>query len=72
MATKIYDISDKGRKQGKTMRYEVGLFCKPINNPEHTEEIPEYTAKFKRHGDAYYYATWLANSPDATMVIIRS
>lgn len=67
---KILDISDKGRKQGKLLRYEIGYYCKP--NPEQSEESPEIVAKFKRYGDAFRFAQMIANSPDATMVLIRS
>lgn len=66
----IYDISDKGKRQGKSFRYEVGYYSKP--NPMESDEIPEIGAKFRRYGDALIYAQWLANAPDPTMVIIRS
>lgn len=71
---RIYDISDKGRKQGKAMRYEVGYFCKPIpnGNPDESLEEPEYVAKFRRYGDALTFANFVANAPDPTLVIIRS
>jgi hypothetical protein len=68
--TNIRDISDKGRKQGKSLRYEVGYYCKPC--PDTSDEQPEIIAKFKRHGDAYRFAQLVAVSPDATLVLIRS
>ena len=47
----IVDISDKGMKQGKTFRYEVGFLHTANEN-----ETPEITAKFKSYGDAYTFA----------------
>jgi hypothetical protein len=67
---RINDISDKGRKQGKTLRYEIGYYCKP--NPDTSEETPEIVAKFKRYGDALNFAITIAKSPDATLVLLRS
>lgn len=54
---KINDISDKGRKENKRLRYEVGVFHSRANQ---TEE-PEIIAKFKRHGDAWIFATHISN-----------
>ncbi len=66
----IHDISDKGRKPNKSLRYEVGYYCKP--NPHISGESPIIVAKFRCYGDAYNYAQSLSKAPDPTMVLIRS
>jgi hypothetical protein len=48
---KLTDISDKGRKQGKRLRYEV-LMCHVEDDP-----TPELVAKFRSYGDAVNFAT---------------
>ena len=68
MATRIRDISDKGRKEGRSFRYEVGVL--------HTgtvDEAPEIYAKFRSHGDATVYAERISQgSCQWEEVIIRS
>lgn len=69
---RIHDISDKGLKAGKRLRYEVGYFCTPHGVEFMLEEDITLCAKFRAYGDAYRYAESLANSPDPLMVIIRN
>ena len=58
MAGQIRDISDKGRKQTKRLKYEVGLFYAANN-----QENPDVVAKFRCYGDALLFATTLKNAP---------
>lgn len=53
---KIIDISDKGRKQSKKLKYEVGLF-----HTDNAEEAPEIVAKFRSYGDGMSFAYTIAN-----------
>jgi len=68
MTSDIRDISDKGRKQNKRLRYEV-LMCV---TPHPDEERADLIAKFRNWLDAKRFAENLATTPDATLVIIRS
>lgn len=54
----IRDISDKGRKQSKRLKYEVGIFHTQCESEE-----PEIVAKFRAYGDAYAYAMRLKEAP---------
>lgn len=54
--TAINDISDKGRKQSKRLRYEVGILHRPNDN----DEQPEIMARFSHYGDARAFAEHVA------------
>ena len=50
----IRDISDKGLKNRKGLRYEVGVSHSEL------DDTPEIVAKFKAYGDAYAFACHIA------------
>lgn len=57
MAGQIRDISDKGLKQGKKLRYEVGLFYAK------NQDEPDIVAKFRHYGDALVFADAVKKAP---------
>jgi hypothetical protein len=57
MAGQIRDISDKGRKQNKQLKYEVGLFYAA------NQENPDIVAKFRHYGDALIFANAIKAAP---------
>ena len=57
MAGKIRDISDKGLKQNKKLKYEIGLFY------AQNQDEPDIVAKFRHYGDALIFATSVKNAP---------
>jgi hypothetical protein len=63
----LIDLSDKGRKEGKKLRYEVGVFW------AQNQDEPEIVAKFRCYGDAFAFATKLQVAPVYKyQVVIRS
>ena len=67
MAGKIMDISDKGRKQGKKLRYEVGLFY------AENQTEPDIVAKFRHYGDCLIFAKAVQDAPvHYAEILVRS
>jgi hypothetical protein len=67
MAGQIRDISDKGLKQGRKLRYEIGVFY------AQNQEEPDIVAKFRHYGDALVFATAVQNAPVVyEEILIRS
>ena len=60
----VKDYSDKGGKQGKTFRYEVGMYFTEleVKNEVYSSEI--IIAKFKYYADALYFAETMAKNPN--------
>lgn len=68
MTNVLTDLSDKGRKQNKKLRYEVLYY----STPHRENEEPQLVAKFRCWVEAKRYAAELMRTPDATEVLIRS
>lgn len=57
--TEIRDISDKGRKPSKRLKYEVGVYYSDRDMEDGTGL--DVVAKFKAYGDAVAYANQILN-----------
>lgn len=66
----ITDLSDKGRRAGKTLRYKVAIYQTPRR--ETSNETPVVVAAFRSFGDAFKWANDLRIAPCVTEVLLHN
>ena len=66
---KIRDYSDKGTKQGKNFRYEVGIFVTGLQVDNEFYDPSTIIGKFKAYEDALYFAETMAKNPNQGAIL---